>query len=286
MQIADTMTWTHGKHTVKYGFDTSHVNDLSKNLRTQFGSYSYSGTKTLADYFTDLNKQNGCAGKPCYTNYSQSFGPLGFEFTTNDYAFFVQDDWKIHPRLSLSLGVRYEYQQMPKPFANLVNPAVPQTGHLPRDQNNLGPRVGFAWSATSDNKTVVRGGWGIYYGRIINSTIFNALTSTGMPGGQLNFFWNSPSAVVGGVAAPVFPKIVDPAAQPALNLGGASIVYFDPHFQNPQIHQFDFSVEREIGWGTVFSASYLGSLGRELPDFVDTNICTGVGVSVGNVSAP
>jgi hypothetical protein len=278
MQIADTMTWTHGKHAVKFGFDLSHVNDLSKNLRNQFGSYSYS---SLVAYFTDLNKQNGCGAVQCYDSggYVQAFGPLGFEFTSNDYAFFVQDDFRVHPRLTLSLGVRYEYQQLPKPFANLVNPVVPQTGKFPRDQNNFGPRAGFAWSATNDGKTVVRGGYGIYYGRIINSTIFNALTNTGMPGGQFNVT-RSP-----GPGTPVFPQIIDPST-PISNIGGGNIVFFDPHFQNPQIHQIDLTVEREVGWGTVFSASYLGSLGRELPDFVDTNICTGVGVSVGNAVAP
>jgi len=287
MQVADTMTWTHGKHTIKYGVDYSHVDDLSENLRTQFGSFSYNNNaKSLVDYFTDLNKPNGCNGKPCYSNYSQSFGPLGFEFATQDYAFFVQDDYKIHPRLTLSLGVRYEYQQLPKAFPGLVNPLFPQTGKLPNDQNNIGPRVGFAWGATSDGKTVIRGGWGLYYGRIINSTIFSALTSTGTAGGQSNFFWANSAAVQGGVAAPVFPQIVNPAAPPSLNLGGANIVYFAPHFQTPQIHQVDFTVEHEMGWGTVVSASYLGSFGHELPGFIDTNICTGVGVSVGNISAP
>jgi hypothetical protein len=279
MQIADTVTWTHSKHTVKFGFDTSHVDDLSKNLRNQFGSYSYS---SLVAYFTDLNKQNGCGGAQCFDSggYVQAFGPLGFEFTTNDYAFFFQDDFRVHPRLTLSLGMRYEYQQLPKPFANLVNPAVPQTGKFPRDQNNFGPRAGFAWSATRDGKTVVRGGWGLYYGRIINSTIFNALTTTGMPGGQFNFFFSP-----GQPGAPVFPKIINPST-PLSSIGGGNIVFFDPHFQNPQIHQIDFTVERELGWGTVFSASYLGSLGRELPDFVDTNICTGLGTSVGNPANP
>src|SRR5438034_10870895 len=68
VQIADTITWTHGKHNFKYGVDYSHVNDLAQNLRTQFGSYSYS---SLLNYFSDFSKPNSCAGKPCYTNYSQ-----------------------------------------------------------------------------------------------------------------------------------------------------------------------------------------------------------------------
>src|SRR6266700_3702812 len=281
MQVADTMTWTHGKHTVKYGVDFSHVDDLSQNLRTQFGSYNYSNANSLVNYFTDLNKQNGCAGKPCYnanTGYQQAFGPLGFEFTTNDYALFVQDDWKILPRLSVSLGLRYEYEAQPEPFQNLINPAVPQTAKMPNDQNNFGPRAGFAWSVTGDGKTVLRGGWGLYYGRVINSTVFNALTSTGMPGGQFSFSFNP-----GTAPAPVFPKIIDPAS--AFAIVKPNITYFDPHFQNPQIHQIDLTLERELGWGTVVSVCYLGSLGRELPNFVDTNVCNGTDVSVGNVSA-
>lgn len=268
-QYADTMTWTHGKHTFKYGFDFSHVDDNSQNLSTQFGSYNYSN---LVNYFSDLNVPHGCATSntaipsiPCYTNFSQSLGPQGFEFTTNDYALFAQDDWKILPRLSLSFGLRYEYEMAPHVFGNLVNPLVPQTGKMPADHNNFGPRVGFAWDLTGSGKTVLRGGYGIYYGRYINSTIFSALTNTGMPGGQNNFFFTPTTA-----GAPTFPKILSAGTV----LGKPNITFFDPHFQNPQIHQMDLTLERQIGWGTVFSVSYLGSLGRELPDFVDTNICT------------
>lgn len=264
-QYADTMTWTHGKHTFKYGFDFSHVDDNSQNLSTQFGSYSYS---SLLNYFSDLNKRNTCSGAPCYTSYSQAFGPLGFEFTTNDYAVFAQDDWKILPHLSLSFGLRYEYEMAPHPFGNLINPLVPQTGKLPADHNNFGPRAGFAWDVTGSGKTVLRGGYGIYYGRYINSTIFSALTNTGQAGGQ-NSLTFTPTTTT-PVPAPAFPVVF--AGLPVG--GGRNITFFDPHFQNPQIHQMDLTLERNIGWGTVLSASYLGSLGRELPDFVDTNICT------------
>jgi len=106
-QIADTVNWTHGNHNIKFGVDFSHVNDNSKNLRNQFGSYSYGN---LLNYFSDLNRSKSCtsgtppAPVPCYTSFTQAFGPLGFEFQTNDIAFFAQDDWKILHRISLSLG--------------------------------------------------------------------------------------------------------------------------------------------------------------------------------------
>lgn len=260
-QYADTMTWTHGKHTFKFGVDFNHVDDNSINLFNGFGSYSYNN---LIDYFSDLNKANSCGGTQCFSSFSQGLGLPGAEFTTNDYGFFAQDDWKILPRLSLSLGLRYEYEQLPKAFPNLVNPQVPQTGKLPNDQNNFGPRVGFAWDIFGSGKTVLRGGYGIYYGRVINSTIFNALTVTGVPGSQVSVSFNA-----GATGAPVFPQILT-----SLNGLGKSVDFFDPHFQEPQIHEMDMTLEHDLGWGTVLSVSYLGSLGRELPDFLDTNICT------------
>jgi hypothetical protein len=287
-QIADTMTWSHGKHNIKYGVDFSHVNDNSQNLFNGFGSYSYS---SLVNYITDLTKPNGCSGKPCYSSFSQGLGLPGLEFNTNDYSVFVQDDWRIVPRLSLSLGLRWEYQQLPDPVSSLINPAVPQTAHLPSDTNNFGPRVGFAWDVTGKSKTVLRGGYGIYYGRVINSTIFNALITTGAPGSQVSLsFSPNPSASSPNPGAsssnplgiiPQFPQIVT-------NLAGAgrNVAFFDPNFQNPLIQQMDLTLEHEVGWGTVVSVSYLGSLGRHLPNFTDTNICTAVSVPAPTCVAP
>jgi hypothetical protein len=260
-QIADTVTWTRGKHNFKVGVDFSHVNDNGQNLFNGFGSYSYS---SLLNYFSDLNKPNTCAGKPCYTSFSQGLGLPGVEFNTNDYSVFVADDWKISQRLSLSLGLRWEYQQMPDPVASLVNPLEPRTGKLPSDTNNFGPRVGFAYDVFGKGKTVVRGGYGLYYGRVINSTIFNALTVTGAPGSQVSLSFTPTSA-----GAPVFPKVLT-----SLTGVGRNVDFFDPNFQNPQIHQVDMSIEQDLGWNTVLSVSYLGSLGRQLPTFVDTNVAT------------
>lgn len=272
-QFADTMTWTHGKHTIKYGLDVSHVDDNIINLFNQFGSYSYS---SLLNYFSDLNKPNTCSGKPCYNSFSQGLGLPGVDFVTNDYGFFAQDDWKILPRLSLSIGLRYEYEQLPSPVQNLVNQSLLQTAHMPSDKNNFGPRAGFAWDIFGGGKTVLRGGYGIYYGRIINSTIFNALTVTAQTGSQA-----SVSFIPTTAGAPVFPQILT-----SLNGVGKNAVFFDHHFQNPQIHEMDVTLEHDLGWGTVFSLSYLSSLGRELPDFVDTNLCTGAGTPAPTCAAP
>ncbi len=172
-------------------------------------------------------------------------------------------------RLSLSLGLRWEYEQLPSVFANLVNPAVPQTATLPSDKNNFGPRVGFAYDIFGNGKTVVRGGYGLYYGRVINSTIFNALGSTGAAGSQLSFSM-SPTSPVTGPCAPAFPRVL--ASAPTCPGAAPNVVYFDPGFQLPQIRQSDLTLEHDLGWNTVVSASYLGSFGRQLPSFLDQNL--------------
>ena len=259
-QVADTVNWTHGKHSLKFGFDINHVNDNSQNLFQQFGQYSYG---SLVNYFTDLNRTNGCGGKECFLSFNQAFGPLGAEFNTMDYAVFAQDDWKVLPRLSLSLGLRWEFESLPEPFSNLLT--IPLTSHMPTDLNNVGPRAGFAYDIFGDGKTVVRGGVGVYYGRVINSTIFNALLNTGASAGQLSFTFTPSSA-----GAPQFPAVL--AAAPISGGTKPNIVFFDPGFQMPQIRETDLTLERDMGWNTVVSLSYLGSFGRQLPNFVDTNL--------------
>src|SRR2546426_1764199 len=87
-QVADTVTWIHRNHSLKFGADFSHIHDISINLRNQFGSFSYSN---LLNYFSDLNVAKSCTLSavkvPCYTSFSQAVGPLGFQFNTKDVAF-------------------------------------------------------------------------------------------------------------------------------------------------------------------------------------------------------
>src|SRR6185503_14751091 len=200
------------------------------------------------------------AGK-CYAgNFNQGFGVLGLDMKTTDFNYFIQDDWRVTPRFTLNLGLRYEYQLNPDPIN--VNPALPQTDNSVDDRNNFGPRLGFAYDLMGDGKTSLRGGWGLYYGRVINSTVYNALVNTGVgtDKGQRQFITsanNLPSACSGQTAdncalLPIYPNLISASTPPV-----GAIQYFSSKFQLPQIHQWDVIVEREVARNTVVSASYL-----------------------------
>lgn len=313
IQFADTVTFIRGRHTFKFGADINRVTNDTENLRFQAGSYSYNsatigGTnQSLNDFIVDytnfltpLPANTVCPGSTrlvgrCYNgNFTIGVGSPGLEFATYDYNFFLQDDFRVTPRLTLNLGLRYEYQQLPDAilpntntaYSNTLIPNVNRTfaeatSYMPSDKDNFGPRIGFAYDLSGDGRTSVRGGYGIYYGRIINSTIYNALLNTGNPNGQFQiqvgvanttncFPLVSTSTVP---CAPAFPNI---PTIPAALINNATaplgaIQFFQRDFQAPLIHQYDLIFERELFKNTVVSASYVGSLGRSLPTFIDQN---------------
>jgi hypothetical protein len=276
-QISDTLNLVRGNHNLKFGLDYLHTDDLSENLTAIYGSFAYGGSNyaPFVNYFTDLNTNNGCLSGTrrveCYQTFSQGFGPLGFELQTKDYAGFVQDEWKVNPRLSLTLGVRYEYQQQPKAqipnlAAEAVRPFVNgSTNSLPDNRSNIGPRVGFAMDVFGDGKTAIRGGYGEFFARLENSTIYNALAQTGNSAGQLQVSYTPTAA-----GAPSFPQIINPVGFTAP--GVSAVIYFDKNFKLPEIHQADLTVEQDLGFKTTLGVTWLASFGRRLPDFEDTNL--------------
>jgi hypothetical protein len=288
-QVADTMTYSTGNHTLKFGGDINHSKDIINNLRFSGGEFNYTGASGLNDFIVDYTNftTNGairalvpgaagsatanlgvCFGSTrragqCYGgNFNQGFGVLGLTIATNDLNFFVQDDWRITPRVTLNLGMRYEYQMNPDPTK--VNPALPITGNKVSDKNNWGPRVGFALDVNGDGKTSVRGGYGVYFGRVINSTVYNALINTGL---GADVAQRQVTVTASNAIAPIYPNLIPPGT-----LTTPAVQYFASNFQLPRIQQLDAVFEREIAHNTVVSASYLFSYGQYLPNFVDTNL--------------
>jgi hypothetical protein len=285
-QYADTVTVLLGSHVIKAGFEINRVKSVRDMLPNEEGSYTYS---TLNDFIIDYanfaaagalraadrrcSSSARIAGQ-CYAgNYTQSFGRAGFAFASTDYSFFAQDELQLSSRATLNLGLRYADQQLARPLFPNPLPNLPgqilgpeQTQNFPAYKGELEPRLGVAYDVSGTGKTVIRGGYGVYHGRIPNGIISDAMIRTGAAQSQTIFQLNP---TTNASAAPVFPAtLADPP-------GGAvppNIVVFDPKIQRPFIHQVDVVFERELGSNTVFSAAYLFNAGRNLPTFVDVNL--------------
>jgi hypothetical protein len=278
IETADNITYSHGQHTVNAGVDYHYVQDNVIDVDYLHGVFTYS---QVADFFTDYarflgNTTVGCnpvnlhsntgGAAPCYTSLTQAFGRAQFVYHTGEYAGYVQDDWKILKHLTLNLGVRYDYEQLPKAKIPSLIASASLTGQMPSDKNNFAPRIGFAWDIYGTGKTVLHGAYGIYYGRIENGMIFRSLLATGSPNSQFQLTTSVSSATY--ATAPQYPTIVSTATPPLQS----NIQAFGPHFQNPYTHQAQLSLQQDLGYKTVLGIAYLGSFGRELPNLVDTNI--------------
>jgi outer membrane receptor protein involved in Fe transport len=288
-QIGDTLYYGRGNHSFKFGVDFVHNYDLTNQSQYYEGLFSYSNN--IANYLADLDSKGKSTGTcdaaqqiaatatatavgvyPCYTQLQQDYGPTSFDFRTMDYGVFAQDNWKLTPRLTLQLGLRYDYESLPSAVANITAPSgsfVPFNGinNNPSDKNNFGPRIGFAYDLFGGGKTVIRGGYGLYYGRLTNGNQGTVLETTGSPLAQSQTIV---SAKTGLASEPVFPNILQPN-----QLGSSALpsAYFRAkNLQNPQVHEVDLQIQREIGRGTVVQLSYLNALGRELPNFLDVNL--------------
>jgi hypothetical protein len=275
IQFSQNLNWLHGRHSVKFGWDVTRVDDLQINLFSGGGVYSY---PSLNNFALDCgnaaqpiplsNCQAATTGGGVtgahYTTYIQAFDSLGAagktDFQTWDAAGYVEDTFRVRNNVSLNLGLRYEIQTMP---ALKGSPLEPRTSLLNTDTNNFGPRIGLSWDPNNDQKTVVRLGGGIYYGRTQNSTIANLITNNGV---RFVSYTLTPTSA----GAPLFPNVL--SAPPGGAGSRPDIVFADPHFANPITYQAEFSVEREIFKNTTLSAIYMMNRGQRMPVYLDLNL--------------
>ena len=269
--LIDNVTLALGNQTITVGGEYRWAQDNVTDVDYEHGLFNYA---QLADFITDFahtvggsanvgcdaSRDTGTGNLPCFTTVQQAFGHPTFVFHTNEYAAYVQDDWKLLPYFTLNLGLRYDYEQLPS--VQIPNANVPLTAQMPSDKNNIAPRIGFAWDVFHTGKTLVHGGFGLYYGRILNGTIYKALASTGSPLAQFQLQTSGVSNAV------QYPNLVSTATAPAVS----NVLAFAPHYQAPVADEIDFSVQQQLPFKTVLGIAYLASLGKSLPNFVDSNI--------------
>ncbi len=189
-QITDIYSTTLGRHTVKIGTDGNFIHEQIQNLFQGDGSFTY-GTGTnefnFANWVQDVYQVNGGRHYNSFVQVNDPITKVGADdFWNQDYDVFVEDAWKLHPKLLLSLGVRYDLQLVPQPDRpNVSSPAAQlYTSTINNYKKMIQPRVGFAWNPNEG--TVVRGGFGTFYGLNSNSTYYTQRRENGVYQQQFN----------------------------------------------------------------------------------------------------
>jgi hypothetical protein len=288
----EDVDWVRSNLLIRGGFELDHNTDATSLLRNRTGTYYYS---SVANFISDALafQKYGFAGaldprnphncgatntkfgsQPCYSYYSQTMGPTDWRLSTNDWASYLTTQWRAGKFAVLSAGMRWEREQLPPPIAALSNPDLPQTEKLKALGNNWGPRMSVAIGKARTFWPVLRLGYGIYYGRLQNATIETALTQTGSPYGDLNFFMRPSDdcqSCAGG--SPPFPYVF--AGQPA-SVVKPGAMEFAPNFRNSEVHQAVAAVEQTLPGRIEITTSAMLSLGRRLPTAIDTNFDSSV----------
>jgi hypothetical protein len=252
-QFSDTVTWLKGRHTLKFGAD------IRYNKLDNIAAFDSKGTFTfnsLQDYMNNLA-----------ATFRQALQTASFEATQWQTSFFVQDDFRVRPDLTLNLGLRYEVSTVPLGFFGATDPQslsalVPPP--VKKDNNNWAPRVGFAWSPRSESsllgngKTVFRGGWGMGY----DVLFYNLLVVDAS---------NFPRVVVPSLnnVQNVYPNLLPVSGTATFN-PLAAWANSDENTQNPSSQFYSFSVQRELG-DFIVEAGYTGSRSYHGINQIDIN---------------
>jgi hypothetical protein len=294
--VQEQLNWVHGELMVKAGIGISHNEDATSRLRNQTGTYYYSSIENFASdalafsafglngQLNPMDQHNcdqtgrawrdssgalhGLGYLPCYSYYSQTMGPANWWLSTNDWSGYLTSQWLPTKSTAVTVAMRWELEQLPSTIASLQNLDLPLTAHLPGLGNQWGPRAGFAWGTGESHWPVIRFGYGIYFSRTRNSVLETALTHTGSPRGDLNFFMR-PTDNLNAGGAPPFPYVL--AGEPASVIKPGA-VEFAPAFRNGEIQQAEFSIEETAPGRIHVEAGAVASLGRKLPVTYDANI--------------
>jgi len=280
-QILDDFTWTRGRHTWKFGGEYRRAAvDFSNDNFTR-GNFSFDNTPpevvvpgaddvvhTLANYF--LGTEGGFA----------LTGNTARSLATNGFSFFAKDDIRVNSKLTVNVGLRWEYFGPVSEAHNLLSNLLSPTGLLQmvgtpglphaynRDLNNFGPRLGFAWNVMP--RTVIRLAYGVYYDYIpMHLMQANFTNSAGIGANPIG-----PQAVVpldynqdaynGTIPGPVFTPVAGAPVQP-------DIFVTDHDLRTPYVQSWNLNVQREVTPTFAVEAGYVGSKGTKLVRLYDLN---------------
>ncbi len=251
----DDAFWTHGSHSLKFGFaaermQSNNLLHFTDNGRFVFGS--------LSDFLTD-NPLVFASTLPGTAT------PRGIRETL--YAGYVQDDWRLRPNLTINLGVRYEMVTVPTEVENKLATLRSMTAdqvHLGNPyfdnptKKNFEPRVGFAWDPSGHGKTSIRSGFGIFDVLPLPYE-FVIISSASAPFAQNTSSSNLPQGS--------FPTqaLYIAGATPSSSLAGQRVAYVDPHPGRSYVAQWNFNIQQQLSQRTTASIAYVGSRGVRLP---------------------
>src|SRR5579862_6282391 len=278
-QVLDNFTYEAGRNTFKFGgeYRRAIINSFNDNLERGVFSFSAADPTTLGPC-TQAAPLAGCADSGALTlvsyyqgNNFPSIDAGNTQRTTfnNGLAFFAQDDFRVSSHLTLNLGLRWEYfgpiSEQNNILANLGTDSVLHmvgTGGVNRaynrDLNNFGPRFGFAWNPVS--KTIVRGGYGIYYDYIPQDLmIANFTNDAGLvtppigPKAVLPLNYNA--AQWSGAPGPVFTPLTPPIIPD---------IFFTPrNLVTPYTQSWNLNVQQEVARNIALQVGYVGSKGSK-----------------------
>ena len=299
--FTDTLTWNRGRHTWKFGGRFAIMQENSVYAYQTNGSFYFYGPGSVGSGNDLADFLFGAADE----YYQASKAPSNEH--QKQYAAFAQDEWKVTPRLTLTLGLRYEYtspetdtrgfsftiipglqsQRFPNAPLGLVfpgDPGAPKGWYFP-DYKDFAPRVGFAWDPFGDGKTSLRGGFGMFYDTL-NGWMSDWATDEPPFAGSADLFFNpSVNAANTTLSHPYqtagapdpFPSQIPPPA--SLNFSSAGLIPFgngsnnfvDPHLKTPYIYQYNLSVQRQLANGLMAEVGYVGSSSHKLLTWLDAN---------------
>lgn len=253
-QIVDNFSYQAGPHALHAGIEYIYNDDTIDYPRSYRGSYSFS---SLANFLSGVYNTSG---------FTQTFNTSRIHQTNPNAGFYAQDEWKISNALTLNLGVRYDLQ-----FLETI-----QT-----DTDNISPRAGFAWTPFRSRKTVVRGGYGLFYDRVPLRALANAVLSANNTTDPAKLSQIGISLSPTQAGAPVFPATLSNLTLPAGVLFNFSTM--DPHIQNAYSEQGSFEIEQQVNSAITISAGYQHVRGLHLIVSMNQNVpaCAAAGTNNG-----